>query len=569
MAELPDQSRVVLRWSGSLGFVLGALFADWQVVVETGQVLAGLVSYPPDNPFFLYHATVWSLLNQGAAVMLRAGASEIASSVIVSGLLGLVSFQALSIVAYTFNRDARLAIGVPFVVFLSRATNFGVVYPVWLLATEHTYGVIGLGWVVLVAGLFAAGRAKLAGFLLGVAPAIHPSLGLFLGLLIAITAVWDRQMARAAIRSGRWPFLAGCAVTLASLAIHAAMMPASPELDSASAARFLTAFVALWDPHRGAVNFRSTGIAVVAGIMLVALVALTRSARLTPGQRFLLRFVLVTAVASLGLAWLTHLPAASTPPALLVLMPARVLNVDIFIAAALLLGLCHRRSRLAQTMMVALTALLVFRSRSMVWLVFDPDVTRGLAAVSVAAALAVALVARHRGIDVARAITMTLMAAAFGLASYLAADRLLTHGHALLRDRTNEPVFERASRGSGVLVTGGDLHLIQLRTRRPVLLDGGGMDALPYVLAAAPATAAILRDVYGIDFFNPPREGRGQGRIPSEPNRLVWEGYSAARWSEIALTHGVTEVLSPAGWTLQLPVVATGHGVTLHAIPRR
>src|SRR5689334_15615715 len=153
-----DRTRFVLLWSGLLGFALGAVFYDWQVIVESGQVLAGLVRYAPDNPFFMYHVKLWTLLNQAAGLLLRAGLSEAVVSVIGSGLLGLLSFQALSIVVYAMSRDAALAIGAPFVIFLSGITNLGVVYPISLLASEHTYGVVGLAWVVLVAGLFAAGR---------------------------------------------------------------------------------------------------------------------------------------------------------------------------------------------------------------------------------------------------------------------------------------------------------------------------------------------------------------------------------------------------------------------------
>lgn len=44
----------VLLLSGILGFRVGMLgFPDWQVAVETAQVVAGLVTYPPDNIFYI------------------------------------------------------------------------------------------------------------------------------------------------------------------------------------------------------------------------------------------------------------------------------------------------------------------------------------------------------------------------------------------------------------------------------------------------------------------------------------------------------------------------------------
>ena len=124
----------VLAISGVLGFRVGMIgFPTWQIAVESAQVVAGLVQYPPDNPFYIYHTKLWSLVIQVCALLLRAGVSEITLSLALSGLLGMISFQALSMVIYAIGGSASLAIGGAFVVFLSRITDHGVVYPVFLL----------------------------------------------------------------------------------------------------------------------------------------------------------------------------------------------------------------------------------------------------------------------------------------------------------------------------------------------------------------------------------------------------------------------------------------------------
>ena len=110
----PTEIPIISRWpvpsvlvvSGALGFHVGAgAFADWQVAVETAQVVAGLVDYPAGNPFYVYHTKLWTILHQVLAVALAAGLSERTLSVLVSGLLGMVSFQALSLIAYAISRD--------------------------------------------------------------------------------------------------------------------------------------------------------------------------------------------------------------------------------------------------------------------------------------------------------------------------------------------------------------------------------------------------------------------------------------------------------------------------------
>jgi hypothetical protein len=134
-------------------------------------------------------------------------------------------------------------------------------------------------------------------------------------------------------------------------------------------------------------------------------------------------------------------------------------------------------------------------------------------------------------------------------------------------DPTERALFETAAAGSGLLLTGGDLHLVQLRSRRPVLIDGGGLDALPYSLEAAPAMERILRDVYGIDLFHPPLEAHGGGRVPQNANRQVWERYSLDQWRAIRRRYHVTQVLSSADWRLDLPLLALNPWLKLNAIP--
>ena len=55
----------VLAISGILGFRIGLIgFPSWHIAVESAQVVAGLVRYPPENPFYIYHTKLWSLVIQ-------------------------------------------------------------------------------------------------------------------------------------------------------------------------------------------------------------------------------------------------------------------------------------------------------------------------------------------------------------------------------------------------------------------------------------------------------------------------------------------------------------------------
>jgi hypothetical protein len=168
----------------------------------------------------------------------------------------------------------------------------------------------------------------------------------------------------------------------------------------------------------------------------------------------------------------------------------------------------------------------------------------------------------HRGARIARVTALVIMAWTATSTWQVSPER-----RAIFSDRTNNAVLMAAARDGGMLATSADLHLVQLRTRRPVLLDGGGLDGLPYALASGTEMERILRDVYAIDFFNPPDEARGSGVIPREANRATWEGYSQEKWRHIGRIYGVTHVLAYPDWQLALPVVARDGAHVLYRIP--
>ena len=136
-----------------------------------------------------------------------------------------------------------------------------------------------------------------------------------------------------------------------------------------------------------------------------------------------------------------------------------------------------------------------------------------------------------------------------------------------MADRTDDVLFRMLSEGRGLLLTGGDLHLVQLRTRRPVLLDGGGLDALPYAIESAPEMDRILREVYGVNLLRPPEEARIRGSVPPEFTRTVWQSYTREQWEGVAEKFGVRQVLTPGDWELNLPVAVRNRTLTVYDIP--
>jgi hypothetical protein len=585
----------VLLVSGAIGFRAGAgAFADWQVAVETAQVVAGLVDYPAGNPFYIYHTKLWTILHQWLAVMLLAGVSERTLSIAVSGLLGMVSFQALSLIVYALSRDLLLAVGASSVIFLSRVAEAGGVYPIWLLGTTHTYGVLALSYAALVPAFVGAGWIRTGLFLLGMAPALHPSLGAWVMAIAALAFVWDVRRLSQDFRPALPAFLAGCAVTAASLIVQLTFIYDVPRVDGSVSDTYLAAFVMFWDSHRQPVNLQGDTVRLNIAALVIGVLWLTRfRERLPRPSLSLLRFVVVSAALSLALALISWIPPDRLPPALLIAMPGRVLNLNMLMFGAVLLGVvgAYRRAWWASALTLLLTVALLLGGRSGLWL-FEgghqafvrriPDIVRmnstnillRVAVLHLAIAAVSGWIRKSRRQETGDWNAMRHVGRACRAASLLVVfwAAIVTwtldapRGLAML-DRTNDVLFQIVSQGEGLLLTGGDLHLIQLRTRRPVLLDGGGLDALPYATEAAPEMERILRDVYSIELLDPPEEARHLGAVPHEFVKNAWESYPLERWQQIANTYGARQVVTSGDWDLKLPVAVRNRTLTVYDIP--
>jgi hypothetical protein len=585
--------------SGLLGFRVGSVgFPDWQVAVETSQVLAGLVKYPDSNPFFIYHIKLWTVLHQICAPLLAAGVSEIRLSLILSGVLGMVTFQALSMVVYAFSRDVVLSIGAATLIFVTRAAEYDAVYPLFLLGTENTYGTLGLSFCVLAVALVAAGCYRVGGLLLGMAPAVHPALGVWMGAMAGCALLSDFRRLKEDLRPARRWFLIGCGVTLLSLVVQLTLIAHSPPSSSGTfSTREISAFITFWDGHRKPVDITNEAVSLNVAALAIASIWLFAFAGDVPRPSILLlRFMMVGAIVSIVLVFVSWIPPDKLPATLLILMPGRVVNFCALMYAAAIIGLLgNYRRAWGRLLLTALFLGLIAGDNSMLWAWLQQkrgiDVTSPVRSLWILTIVSIGLVIgaafekwRVQRADRGQAnrlrqgyggppkVYAKAEAGYYVLSGILLIVLVFTLRFSrprslMFRDRTNDVFFGQVAAGRGVLLTAGDLHLIQLKTRRPVLLDGGGLDGLMYSLEAGPAMERILREVYGVDLLNPPEEARGAGRIPPRANQKVWEGYSTERWREIGRDFQVTQVLTYPDWTLNLPVAAQSRRMLLYQIP--
>jgi len=325
-------------------------------------------------------------------------------------------------------------------------------------------------------------------------------------------------------------FIAGVGFSAISLIVHLAIAPDVSAADPA-AADYLPTLVRLWDGHRQPVPLPHPAVYLnLAAVPLALTWLLLLSDRLPAASEFLLRFVVVSGGLAIAFVFFTWAPPEWIPDLIQILMPLRLLNIVSMMFAAVVVGLAgaYRHTLPGQIVILVLLVALLLLPESYFWRVM-PEALRRVGGgtpvermtVMLAGALVVtvyALIDKRAGVrqkagdqrDASRAIP------AIGTARNILLALIILLSVASLRDpwpralkfrdRTHDPVFSAAAEGSGLLLTANGVRLVQLKTRRAVLLDTSGFDGLAYSLEAAPRMIHILRDVYDIDLLSPPAE---------------------------------------------------------------
>jgi hypothetical protein len=574
-ADAPPTRRqllTVLLASGAIGMLFGVQHAGWQDALEPAQVLAGIVRYPADSPVYLYSTRTWTVIHQLLALGLQWGFTERTLSALVSGIQGMLSLQALAVVILAVSGDGALAIVSAFFIFFTGATAGGVNYPVILLGTPYTYGVIGLSYALLTVGLFGAGRVRTAAALLGFGPAVHLPIGL-LTLMSAVLAVAvDRRAARRLARRISPHLLAGTGAALVCAAIHYG--GPSGGIDLRQTFKAWTGgsdFIHIWgQEHRQPFPlFSGARLLVWANIGLLAFWLGPFQDDVPAHARIMLKILAASAVVGAMLSVAYWLPPSAVPNVLYASMPSRILNLNVISCMALLIALSwryHDSVWIQANLAVLVIACSVSTAASG---------THGVAArvgVGLAGPLLIVLTGLRR-LHVGTASAPPWVTGALRRATLLVPAAALTVTGALALPRVaafaselDESLFAIAASRPGVLLTASDAPRIQLRTRRAVLLVPYQLDAVVYAPESIAETDRILRQVYGIDSAHDVPQGAAAALWP-DAGKALWQSRTTHDWQRVRREFGVTDVLTYSGWRLDLPVIARSRDYTLYAIP--
>ncbi|MEX0717388.1 MAG: hypothetical protein WD066_12410 [Planctomycetaceae bacterium] len=609
---MPDPSRESVPWwrgagavafvAATVGAIVGLHHATWQAIVEPGQVLGGVVEYPPDNVYHHRHLRAWSFTSQISAGFIAAGVSEKAISIAVSGLLGGAYSAIAGLLAFSLCRGFWLSLAASVSVYyvFGNSMPYNDSYPIVFYGTHHSNGILGQQMALLCVAMAGLGKPRLAAFCCGVAPAVHVTWGAWTLGVIGMALIWemlatrgDRAATRrpaderppdanttmprsaspflrarfARLASSRWAagFLAGGLVTAASLGWQLWLGRDLPVVSAEEQRRYLHAMLELWDFHRSRiVRPLDEGMLLVTASIVLSGCWLYRFRKsLPPDSARLLRILVISGILAYGMAafaqWLPDIAIRT--------IPARFISLSLVAFPAVLLGMLGIASSDAGCRLLLAFHLCFLAGHRLVM----PGVAWSAREAIAVGALAAVLSFANPRAEAARRLPRWLViasATAFFVMAASVVRQAVREGEFAKIPGMNDAAIEAATRGEGMLIVAGDLELLQLKTRRPVLFFGWMLDDIVYFPSLGPASNRILKDVYEFDLFDSTEGQLSLHRGTLVPDPRPWERRGRGEWIDIGHRYGATQVLTLATWRLDLPIVAESQRLRLYSLPR-
>ncbi|MEE9543858.1 MAG: hypothetical protein V3V95_08765 [Thermodesulfobacteriota bacterium] len=589
----------VLVIAGLIGSLMGFDNAFHQVSVETGQVISGLVKYPLNNPNYMYHMKAFTIINQLSAALLLLTGSEALASYIISCLIGMVILQAFSVMIFAINRDIYLAVLGAVFIYYMEYLGIGRVYPIHLMGHMHTFGVLGLFFPVLCLGLLGARGYRLGLFCVGLSLSIHPSLACWLILLLILSALLNLDFSKKVLKAHYKYFLAGFLISLASLALQLYFMKDLPR-ETTDVTQFFYRYIEYWDRHRikffwdydaeKYMLFHPTYLFTLLS-SFTALLGL-KYFNQRESLVFIFKAFAIAGVLSLGAGLITHIPSENVPVLLITFMPGRFVNLSIVVLSSLLMGIITYYVKKHITSGYSITTLTLL---PWYFLAYDTGKVNQyiflVLSIIVVIILTVALfknnpfsvedgsssiITRIRNLFVrpygfiykCRYVIIIPLALIF---LFKVSDDIFVN-RVFLPDVTNMDITSRVSKRDGLLLVTSDLSLVALQFRRPILIDIGAMDTVPFVPEASAKVNDILKKIYGISLLThiPPPGHRNLGKLKTIVYKDLWEKRTLEKWQAIGREFNVRDIMTRADVTpmnLQLPLVEANNSIRVYEIP--
>ena len=528
--------------------------------IDHALVQSGLIYYPVESVGKIFYTNSWNLETQLISAMLIVGIPfEFIRQIIIFIPLILIFFGLVIFFNAVLKNLNYINACIAFYMVILQLSLGGPDYPIGYIS-PHTFGIYPNAIAILLLGVYAGAYYKIFGFLLILAIAIHPVIGIVLItsflFLILIEYIYYHAITVIELKEIKLGVLIATPIVLISLIYYFYLRININEVYEYDA---YAAYLKYWDYHRTVVEYSYTYIKNIV-IALFFLAGLFLFATVNKVAVRMLTFLTV-------LFFLFYLSKQMHPEWMVNLMFNRLTNLTSVVGFAI-------PSLFALVCMTNIYGYFMYNN------IPAPFRRIGL------------FLHQNSSFYFNRKILILLLLLFFSqcltfLKNQYPPLKLVDHFQNLLEARDgkiNFQIFNSINSevpqvssipsevmeiiNSGLVVTVNSTSRdTVLKARLPIMLDVSGIDFLPYMPSLTGEVKKIVVDIYGIDFFNPPEGIRNKGQLIDSFYKETFEGRNIGSWKEIGQKYKFCSVVVPADWKLKLKQIYIGDNYLIYYVP--
>lgn len=552
----------------------GALLAigyhlTFQLPAEDARIMAGLIDYPRNNVYFLLRTNAWSLMNQLGAAALKLGVTEETLNIAFCALGGAFSFTSLGLISLAWSNNIFISLLLPLFMYVIGLVGLpSANYPIFLMGTIYTQGIIGMFFGLLAMGFASCGRLKTAALVAGIAVSVHPTLGLFYLLSFALFLLAVRSTLPTTETEAICKALAtGILISLSSLIIQKLYFAVKlPAADSETVRVLLHKCLQNFSWHRSPDSKKwFTGATTVAMIPAVLALIELRQKSNPEKRRYAATAVCAITVTALCFVTTDSLVGSDYFDLIMSWRYFNILNVCCIPVTFGILGYSgHSRDWQGLALLIGLVSLAA--------LIRDTDPVIGYVSFGLSAGwvlFARERIASTRLTRIKNSLAGACLAGAVAWVIFPAALAVLQQNFdkSIFINYKHTAEYTLLSNRPGTLLISSASGLLQQQLRRPVLIGPNDLESHLYLPGTLPAFNHILSTVYGLDLMTATPNSPIHNCWMTREHRTLWESRPPAEWRELKREFGITDVATPPNWSLKLPVVMATPDFALYEIP--
>ena len=510
-------SLITIAFALLIAYFCAQVFLHEQVAVDGGLVLSKKIIYPDNfSPSVDWFFGTWTSTYQISALLFKLNWSILNISKFFIFIIAIFYLLGAMSVIHAFTKSIVIALLISFVILIFQK-NFGDTdYPT-LFFTSHTFGAISLALTTCIFGLVFLGNFFWVGFLSILLISAHPIIGIWTNSIILISIIFVKLVLKEKLNLNSWLYgiAIGTIITAVSFYFYYSESYYSSSPVDIEA---LNNYFKYWEGHRTMITeyhpeyFLKTLLLFVLGVFsLLKLQSLKKSVKLG------ILTVLISIFSSSLIYFVYKIFHGNInfPFWFIQMIPTRFTIMHSVIGWPVILGI-------------------VF--------VIIKEYTKGKKSFQHLAPFTIIFVVLFYTIQHNK-VLFSIKNSYVKNASY---EKIL-----FKKNHFWETVKNTEFKGY-ILTSEASSTITFRKGLKPILLNPGIIDMVPYFPKTASRLAIIIEEIYGILFANPPLEFRNRAAISDDFIKLNFEKYSKEKWQDLSDKFKIDAIVIPVSWNIKL-----------------